>query len=185
MYMGLGDGLRCTLIIFVFISLYGFMTFTSGIKEIQDNWPLYRCNPMILPFAGNISPDETSTSENFSYCIQNSISSFSPVLLQPHDYAMNVNTSIVGNLNTSNSNLLAQHSNTSFNAGSALTEVFDIFINVVILFNVMMVKLNDTQGKFMGIITSVLHIMTTTNDTFGSMWNGIPGELLRDVASIA
>lgn len=184
MYMGSGDGLRAILIVLVFLSLYGYMTTTSGLKNIQDNWPLHRCNPTIMPFAGYLSPDGTTTTENLSYCIQNSITSFSPTLLQPYEFSQSINASVAENVNTS-TDLTQQHqNNTSFNVGGALSGVFDVFVNVVILFNVLMVKLNDTQGKLMSIVTTVMHLMTTTNDTFGSMWNGIPGQMLRDVSSM-
>ena len=38
-------------IIFIFILLYVFNILSVGIKSIEDNWPTYRCNPVIMPFA--------------------------------------------------------------------------------------------------------------------------------------
>ena len=182
--MGSGDGIRAILIILVFLSLYGIMTTTTGLKNIQDNWPVYRCNPTVMPFVTYISPDGSTTVDNFSYCIQNTISSFAPVLTQSFDYAQNVNASVAENINISTMATQMQQSQTSLNVGASLTGVFDVFVNVVILFNVLMTKLTDSQGKLMGVVTTVLNIMTTTDDTFNSMWNGIPGNMLRGISKL-
>ena len=185
MYMGSGDGIRTVLILLIFLCLYGSLTLSFGLKNIQDNWPLYRCNPIIMPFAGYISPTGTSTSDNFSYCVQNTISSFAPVLTEPYDYAQSLTVSIVDNLHKSTTATTQQQSRLSFNVGTTLSGVFDVFVNVVILFNVLMVKLTDTQGKLMGVVTTVMNIMRTTDDTFNSMWNGIPGSMLREVSKLS
>ena len=38
-----------------------------GIKNIEDNWPTYRCNPVVMPFAGMFGQNAVT---NFTYCIQ-------------------------------------------------------------------------------------------------------------------
>ena len=38
--------------------------FFSSVKDIKENWPKYRCNPMYMPLSDNIQQD-------FVYCIQN------------------------------------------------------------------------------------------------------------------
>jgi len=40
-------------------------------------------------------------------------------------------------------------------------------------------KLLDVQGKVTGIITTILYIMTVVQYTFESMWNGIPGSMIK------
>jgi large subunit ribosomal protein L2 len=37
----------------------------------------------------------------------------------------------------------------------------------------------DVQGKVTGIITTILYIMTVVQYTFESMWNGIPGSMIK------
>ena len=60
-------------IMIVFIILLSSNILNTGVQNMQDNWALYRCNPILMPFAGFIAPDGTSTQDNFSYCIQNLI----------------------------------------------------------------------------------------------------------------
>ena len=60
-----GFDIILTLFIFlIFIGLFMFNFLTSGIQNIKDNWPEYRCNPTVMPFAGQFGFDPT---ENFTY----------------------------------------------------------------------------------------------------------------------
>ena len=65
-----GGDIGMTIMIFIiFILLFLFNILSAGINNIKKNWPEYRCNPMMMPFAkelGNMDPNE-----NFTYCVQN------------------------------------------------------------------------------------------------------------------
>ena len=52
-------------IILIFIFLYVFNILSVGIQKIKDDWPQYRCNPMVMPFASVFGYDTVS---NFSFC---------------------------------------------------------------------------------------------------------------------
>ena len=56
--------------------------FYHYVKEIRDNWPKYRCNPMYMPLADNME-------ENFTYCIQSMQTNFMGYLLQPLTFVTN------------------------------------------------------------------------------------------------
>ena len=56
------------LIVIIFALLQLTNLLGVGIKHIQNNWSLYRCNPMIIPFAGIFGHDPQET---FTYCAQN------------------------------------------------------------------------------------------------------------------
>jgi hypothetical protein len=79
---------KAILIVVVFIILGGRIIASTGTQTISDNWPTYRCNPSVIPFAAQLAPDglDITTEDNFSYCVQNTMSSFSSVLTQPLDY---------------------------------------------------------------------------------------------------
>ena len=38
-------------IILIFVALFMFNIFVTGMKDIKENWPEYRCNPTIMPFS--------------------------------------------------------------------------------------------------------------------------------------
>ena len=39
-----------------------------GMKNLEKKWPEYRCNPMVMPFAGQFGHDPMT---NFVFCIGN------------------------------------------------------------------------------------------------------------------
>ena len=80
-------------IVLVFIAMYFYNILAVGIKNVQENWPEYRCNPMVMPFAGTFGHD---AGQNFTYCIQTMQSDYMGVLLQPINYAMSVTNSSTG-----------------------------------------------------------------------------------------
>ena len=65
--MKTSDLLNSIFIIAVFIGLYIANILAIGKKNIEKNWPIYRCSPLVMPFANMFGHD---TMKNFTYCIQ-------------------------------------------------------------------------------------------------------------------
>jgi hypothetical protein len=59
-----------------------------------------------------------------------------------------------------------------------------VFLNTIVEFNILVIKIMDTQGKISGIITTMLYIMTAVQYTFQSMWNGIPGKMIQTMGKL-
>jgi hypothetical protein len=73
----------------------------GGIAEVVNNWPKYRCNPMIMPFAGMFGYD---ASENFNFCMKNIFSMNAGAVLAPVYGVMSNFTDIIGTIsNVANS----------------------------------------------------------------------------------
>ena len=73
----------------------------SGIMEVTKNWPKYRCNPAIMPFASLFGYD---AAENFNYCMKNIFSSNAGAVLGPLYGIMANFTDVVGTVsNVANS----------------------------------------------------------------------------------
>ena len=73
----------------------------GGIAEIVNNWPKYRCNPVIMPFAGLFGYD---ASENFNFCMKNIFSMNAGAVLAPVYGVMSNFTDIIGTIsNVANS----------------------------------------------------------------------------------
>ena len=49
-------------ILLLFIVLFGIDYFAIGFKKIKEEWPKYKCNPVVMPFAGTLGYD---TNANF------------------------------------------------------------------------------------------------------------------------
>jgi hypothetical protein len=171
----------------IFILFFLFLSvnlFAGSVQNIKDNWINYRCTPIMLPFAGFVAPDGISTSDNFSYCIQNIMTSFAPTITQPFNYLQTMTMDMMDSINTSNENTTDQTSSIKDSTAGIIASLYAVFINVIIEFNIIVIKMVDTQGKMSGIMATIMHIMTSVQYTFQSMWDGIPGKMIQTIGKL-
>lgn len=171
-----------SIVIIILFSLFPMIdAITGGMQTIQDNWSLYRCTPVMLPFASYFAPKGTviTTEDNFSYCTQTMMASFAPSIMQPFSYLQSMTVDMMGSLNSSVSASTTQSSSLTKGTSGIIESLYAVFINVIIQFNILSIKMSDTQGKLTGIITTVMYIMTAVQYTFESMWNGVPGAMIK------
>jgi hypothetical protein len=154
-------------------------TFHGAMKDVQSNWAANRCNPIMMPFAGFIAPNGVNTSDNFAFCVQTLMASFAPTILQPFSYLQNMSVDMMGSINDSLVTNTAQTSYLTFSFANIIGSVYGVFLNVIVEFNVIVLKLLDVQGKLTGVITSILYIMTVVQYAFESMWKGVPGAMIK------
>ena len=83
-------------IIIIFLLLYIFNILAVGISNVKKNWPLYRCNPIVMPFASIFGHEAFG---NFLYCVNNINSSFLGKALDPIYYALHNITNLGGAMN--------------------------------------------------------------------------------------
>ena len=148
---------------------------------------MYRCNPLLMPFVSYFAPEGTNISaeENFTYCIQDSMTNFAPALLQPLTHIQGMTMDLIGSLSSSTEETTKQSSWIQTSVGSLLKNIYGVFEGLVSNFNILIAKMVDVQGKLMGMITTVMYIMTTVNMTFLSMWDGIPGKLIKSFEKLS
>lgn len=78
--MGLGDLGSVVIILFIFALIHLFLALTIGIAEIKRNWPKYKCNPGVIPFAAVFDKDPKETAQE---CIKDIQIDFMTVFLEP------------------------------------------------------------------------------------------------------
>ena len=183
---GGGDVAKSIFIILVFLSLTAYISSNIGMQNMKDNWALYRCNPLMMPFAASMAPEGSgiTASSNFTYCTQDTIRSFGPTLMAPLNYVQSMTVDLLGDITTSTESSTKQSSWFSFKVGNVFGSLFDTVLNVMVQFNIMMIKMTDAQGKLSGAIATILYIMTAVQYSFQSMWDGIPGGMIRSFDSI-
>lgn len=154
---------------------------TGAMKDVQSNWTANRCNPVMMPFASFIAPkgSDVSTSDNFAFCVQTLMATFAPTILQPFSYLQNMSVDMMGSINDSLATNTEATSSMSFSLSNIIGSIYGVFLNVIVEFNVIVIKLLDVQGKLTGIITSILYIMTVVQYAFESMWAGVPGAMIK------
>ena len=100
-------------IIFIFVMLAFYIATSVGVKNIQENWPEYRCNPLYMPFASTLAPVPTTARENFSYCLSDYMKSAGPALTQPISYVQSATLALMGTMTESNEKSAEQQSDFS------------------------------------------------------------------------
>ena len=163
-------------IILIFIVLYVFNVLSVGIQKIKDDWTQYRCNPIIMPFASVFGYD---TASNFSFCIQNMMSSYMGYLMQPIKYSFSVLGNISKDINDALTGVRAFFNNIRNYIQNIIQSVFGVFLNILIEFQRVTINIKDIFGKLIGILATLMYTLEGTVDTMESAWSGPPGQLVR------
>lgn len=164
------------IVIVIYMLLFVFNLLVVGMQRIKDNWPVYRCQPLVMPFASLFGHN---TSQNFTFCIANMQKNFMGPLLQP----LNFNVSLLGDITSGlTSNL---NSNRSF-MGDFRTSVSDTFMNMFnVVFNITIeiqktvINVKDMMAKLVGIMSTTMFVLSGSIMTMESAWDGPPGQLVK------
>jgi len=174
--MNISDISLTIFILLIFILLFAYNILSVGIKNVEDNWPTYRCNPVVMPFAGMFGQDAT---QNFTYCIQTMQSNYMDYLLMPMDYNIGVLGDLGGNITTSVNSIRAFISNLRDSVTSIIQNVFGVFLNMLIAFQRVMISIKDIAAKLIGVMAALMYTLDGSVLTMQSTWNGAPGQMVR------
>lgn len=155
-----------------FIAYILAMYYFIALKDIKDNWPLYRCNPMYMPLSEN-------PQEDFTYCVQNMQSNYMGYLLQPITYITASLSSSLGSFANEINMVRAMFHKIRTFFSSIIQNVFGVFLNLVIEFQRITIGIRDLVGKTIGIMTVLLYTLDGSIQTMNSTWNGPPGQMVR------
>ena len=164
------------IIILIFILLYVFNILVVGIKNIKNNWPKYRCNPVVMPFASFFGQDPA---ENFTYCIQTMQSNYMGYLTQPLNYNMGVLGNTTNTLINSINAVRAFFNNIRGFITYIIQSVFGVFLNILIEFQRLIINIKDMFSKTVGILAALMYTLDGSIKTMNSAWNGPPGQMVR------
>ena len=170
------DLLNSIFIIIVFIVLYVSNILAIGKKNIENNWAVYRCSPMVMPFASIFGHD---TMQNFAYCIQNMQTNFMAPMLAPSNYSNVLAVSGVSAAIDGHGSSLGLLSNVRGFLENNFGSLFNVFGNISLLMTILVERMRDMMGKLVGTFYTIGYMMVGSADTAQSTWNALPGQLLR------
>jgi hypothetical protein len=162
---------------FIYVNL-GFMSqvivmyYCTALIEIKKNWPQYRCNPIYMPLSDNIT-------EDFTYCVQTTQINLMGYLLQPLTYLISSLSSIGSEFNKDINSIRTLFDFVRKFIASIVENIFGVFSNIVIEFQVITIGIKDMLGKLVAILVTLLYMMDGANKTMQSAWNGPPGQMVR------
>jgi hypothetical protein len=180
--MNASDITLLTFIVLIFVALYVVNVLAIGVENIKRNWPKYRCNPSIMPFAGTFGHDPV---QNFTYCMQSIQTNYMGYLMQPFEYNLGVIGSLGSQLTGSIQKVRQFISYLRDMIISIVQNIFGVFLNLIIEIQRVLIGIKDLFSKLIGIFATLLFVLSGSIDTMKSAWNGPPGKLIRYVGKLA
>ncbi len=174
--MKTSDILQSFLILLIFLFLYFLNIFSIGTKNIKNKWPLYRCNPMVMPFANIFDED---IMKNFIYCIQGIQGNYMKYLMQPLNYNFTLLGKISDNLSSNINDIRKFINYLRTTITDAIKNIFGVFLNIIIEFQRVIINIKDLFSKLVGILATLIYTISGVIYTMESGWNGPPGKMVR------
>ena len=155
-----------------FIAQVLVMYYFTALIEIKSNWPQYRCNPLYLPLSDNMMDD-------FTYCVQNTQINLMGYIMQPFSYLISSLSSMGANFSDNLNGIRGMLSSIRTFVRNIVENIFAVFLNLVIEFQVIMIGIKDMMGKLIGVMTTLMYMMDGSVMTMQSAWKGPPGQMVQ------
>jgi len=179
--MKASDMLNVLIIILGFLFLWVVSTIIMGLKKIKQNWPKYRCNPSVMPFAGQLGYDAF---ENFTYCIGNIQMDLMGYFLRPIYFVIEMASSLGKELMNSIQSIREMISWMRFSIFGIITDVLGIFINIVSRFQILIIQMKTLVMKMIAITVVILYKIEGAMMTGKSIYRGPIGDVLRFLGNV-
>lgn len=177
--MNIWDILKLLIVIGVFVGIFFGNMIAVGIQNIKDNWPKYKCNPMIMPFAGYLGYD---TMENFTGCVANIMEALMSRFLSPVFSTLDMMSSVGGNLMKDMNKMKTMMPKFQMMNFDVFGNITGIFTNIMIKFQKMIIKLKDLVMKIVGAAGIIINITDGLSMGAASYNCGPNGDFLRAAA---
>ena len=173
------DAFLSLLIILLFLLMFVFTYFSQGLKAIQQKWPEYRCNPIMMPFASQLGPPGTSTTQNFTSCVQSEMKGMMGDLMKPIHYIQSLANSSTGGAFGIVNEIRKMFDYARNMIEEIIKKIIGIFMNIIIEFQKIIMGMKDLGSKVMGIMTVLLLITDGMYKSAKSVWAGPVGSVIR------
>ena len=175
--MRLIDFINVFIILIIFGLLLAVNLYSSGIKRIKENWPIYRCKPSVMPFASLFGFD---TTKNFNECVQTMQSDYMGILMQPINHTLSTITDGVGGVTGDLQNMRGMFSKLRGLTGGGFTNIYGIFLNIMQAFQKIIMKMKDSINKLFAVVFVVMYFILAAKDSLVAIVDG-PVGLVFDV----
>ena len=173
--MRASDVLLSVLIMVVFFSLAIFGLVGAYQEKIKDNWAEYKCNPMVIPLAGQLGPTvngkPVSVGANFMECIQSIQTDYTKYLMQPIYMLFQMLISITAAIAQTIGGLLSFFGNFRILISGYVGKIYGSFQTIIIMVQKMILKLMDIIRRIYGIGGALMYIGTSFKYTVMSLTN--------------
>ena len=173
-----GSFLLFVIISIILILLISYCYVYINLQPIVNNWPIERCKPYIIPFAGliNAPPDMSAndyTFQNFNYCLQNTMSGVASTALTPITFVTNLLTSVVHSIENAINSIRAMINQVRTDFIAVLQEIMGRIMNMMIPLQQMIIAFNDLIAKTQGSMVAGLYTLLGAYFTLQSVMGAI------------
>jgi hypothetical protein len=181
------------LMLFILIILFLIVSYClvmMNIKPIQDNWPTERCKLGVMPFAGMINtPDGTSsidyTNQNFSYCIQNILSTIAGTATEPVTFIMNMIQELFKSIKDAINSIRAMFDKIRTEFQRITGEIMGRILNMMIPLQSIIIALKDFLSKLQGVMAAGLFTLLGAFMTLQSLFGAIAEFIIMILITLA
>lgn len=145
-------------IFFVFFTLNLYVFVMLYMNEIKNNWPMYRCNPTVIPFASYFGVDPI---ENFGKCIQRMQAGFMQEFLAPVFHVLNVMGDSTSELMKSIADVKGFSDGLQSSFGGGAVSFGGILRNLSIAFQTIFLGVIDTFGRIAGVLRLIMELFNS------------------------
>ena len=146
-------------ILAIFGTLAATSIFLTSMKKIQKDWPTYRCNPAIMPFAGVLGHDVMS---NFTQCIGQAQQGMMGYYTAGSNYAGKLGGDVMGGMTSTVNDFRKVQASMGSGISGITGDIFGVFNNVMIQFQRLIIDTRDLLKKTMGAMTAIVYTLMTT-----------------------
>ena len=168
-------------IILIFFMCNLVTILVNGIDEIKRNWPKYRCNPMIMPFAGLFGQDPVN---NFAFCIGAMQKDMMGKFTAPIKFKQNKLLSNIDSISAQTQSFRKFQSSFKNTAGFELFNIFTLMDAILTMMKSFIIHINEMIQKILGMIAVLLYMMEGAGATSESFLEGPIYELLQTIKGI-
>lgn len=141
------------LVVFV---IYSYFMISHNFGKIRANWNEYKCHPSVIPFAGLINGENTTTQANFTECTQTILTYLSNEILQPIYYSTQVTSNILSGLVNDLNNIRKMMSYLRDSVSQVVDSVISRFLYALMPIRRDIIKMKSMLGKTEGVLTGTL-----------------------------
>ena len=165
------------LIIILFLS-FSYFQVMNQLKPIKDDGAAKRCSPKVIPFAGLINkPDNMSvvdfTGQNFTYCMQNILTSITGDAVQPLTYITAGLSEIFKELFEALQFIRNMMANIRASMASIAKEIMGRVLNIMTPLQTIIIAVMDSMQKINGVLTAGLYTSLGTYYALKSLLGAI------------
>jgi len=153
-----------------------YMLALNNIKDLKDNWPVYRCNPAYMPLAGLVGKDPF---KNFTDCTMKNFQDYTAFVVDPIMSQFSIMNEAVGQIGGAMADMRKMMAQTRTGFLGIIGTVFGKIQNLMSQFQYIIIRMRTLMARLVGIMMAFVHIFTTGQDSGTSLVNGPIGKTMN------